>query len=148
MKHAREDYNRIQDPAVNDSSLLPLGGKAIPADEPVFLLRAQDVNAHMVVRYWVFLHLRTGGDPEMAERAYQHADDMASWPTRKIPDMPKKGLSVFDKIVEFLLDADRPMSREEIIQATSITMDEFNNFLSNRGSMSIIQINPEGKFFL
>ena len=31
MIHARDDYNRIQDPA----------GK-IPADEPVFLLRAQD----------------------------------------------------------------------------------------------------------
>ena len=31
MKHAREDYNRIQDPA-----------GLIPADEPVFLLRGQD----------------------------------------------------------------------------------------------------------
>ena len=31
MKHARDDYNRIQDPA-----------GLIPADEPVFLLRGQD----------------------------------------------------------------------------------------------------------
>jgi len=32
MKHEREDYSRIQD-----------SGGLIPEDEPVFLLRAQDV---------------------------------------------------------------------------------------------------------
>ena len=42
MKHARTDYDRIQDPA----------GK-IPADEPVFLLRAQDQTAADTVEYWI-----------------------------------------------------------------------------------------------
>lgn len=41
MKHAREDYNRIQDPA-----------GLIPEDEPVFLLRGQDRFAPELVMDW------------------------------------------------------------------------------------------------
>lgn len=41
MKHARPDYNRIQDPA-----------GLIPEDEPVFLLRGQDVLAPSLVKDW------------------------------------------------------------------------------------------------
>lgn len=41
MKHAREDYNRIQDPA-----------GLIPEDEPVFLLRGQDIFAPELVMAW------------------------------------------------------------------------------------------------
>jgi hypothetical protein len=44
MKHARRDYNRIQDPAAQ-----------IPADEPVFLLRGQDPLAPSVVRNYAAL---------------------------------------------------------------------------------------------
>jgi hypothetical protein len=40
MKHARPDYDRIQDPA----------GR-IPADEPVLLFRAQDKHAAAVARF-------------------------------------------------------------------------------------------------
>jgi len=39
MKHAREDYNRIQDP-----------DEKIPDNEPVFLLRGQDVLAPNLLR--------------------------------------------------------------------------------------------------
>lgn len=42
MIHAREDYNRIQDPALFDASLLGKGSRPIGPDEPVFLLRAGD----------------------------------------------------------------------------------------------------------
>jgi hypothetical protein len=42
MKHARPDYQRIQDPAVDDPSLLAPGATPIGADEPVMLFRAQD----------------------------------------------------------------------------------------------------------
>lgn len=42
MIHARSDYNRIQDPAVDDPSLLSEGSTPIGVDEPVFLLRAKD----------------------------------------------------------------------------------------------------------
>ena len=41
MKHARDDYAHIQDPS----------GK-IPEDEPVFLLRAQDMSAPKTLNVW------------------------------------------------------------------------------------------------
>ena len=40
MIHARVDYNRIQDPALENPSLLAGNSKPIASDEPVFLLRA------------------------------------------------------------------------------------------------------------
>ena len=56
MKFTREDYNeRIIDKA----------GK-IPGDEPVFLLRAQDVYAPSTLRYYARL-LEEAGNLEMAE---------------------------------------------------------------------------------
>jgi hypothetical protein len=80
MIHARDDYNRIQDPA----------GK-IPAEEPVFLLRAQDKFAPDVVAYWASLALREGTCPEMAQMAMQHSRKMKDWQAvhgRKSPDLP------------------------------------------------------------
>lgn len=79
MQHAREDYNRIQDPA-----------GLIPADEPVFLLRAQDQNAPETVMHWVTLMLHTGGDQAMAKIALRHARVMREWQTqhgKKSPDL-------------------------------------------------------------
>lgn len=49
MKHARQDYNRIQDPALTDPSLLSEGSTPIGEDEPVFLLRGQDKLAADIV---------------------------------------------------------------------------------------------------
>lgn len=80
MRHAREDHNRIQDPA-----------GLIPDDEPVFLLRGQDALAPAVVREWAFQAEAEGVDPLMVERARQHADRMEAWHVdhgKKIPDMP------------------------------------------------------------
>lgn len=68
MLHARDDYNRIQDPA----------GK-IGKDEPVFLLRAQDVSAPATLRFWAKENLRSGGDPALSDLAEDHADLMESW---------------------------------------------------------------------
>lgn len=82
MKHAREDYNRIQD---------PLG--LIPEDEPVFLLRGQDVFAPKLLRNWAHELLGRGGDAKMAEMVMQHATDMEEWQRTekgKIPDLPVK----------------------------------------------------------
>ena len=62
MIHAREDYNRIQDP-INE----------IQSDEPVFLIRAQDVCAADTMRFWAALHLSKGGDPEMYKQIMAHA---------------------------------------------------------------------------
>ena len=49
MKHAREDYNRIQDPS-----------GLIPEAEPVFLLRGQDELAAPTLRYYADLCIANG----------------------------------------------------------------------------------------
>ena len=81
MKHARKDYDRIQDPA----------GK-IPVDEPVFMLRAQDVIAPQVVEIWALAAHAAGADDDIVEHAYKHAQLMRKWQEEhgsKVPDMPK-----------------------------------------------------------
>ena len=68
MKFTRDDYNeRIVDKA----------GK-IPEDEPVFLLRAQDVYAPSTLRHYAKL-LNEDGNVEMAEELLQHARQMVVW---------------------------------------------------------------------
>ncbi len=80
MKHARADYDRIQDPAY-----------LIPLNEPVFLIRGQDIVAPDVLDYWAFKALASGSELAMVERVLQHARDMRDWQARfkaKTPDMP------------------------------------------------------------
>jgi hypothetical protein len=76
VKHARPDYDRIQDPA-----------HKIPEDEPVFLLRGQDRHAAEVVRFYAHLLHAGGGDPELFKLAIAHADRMEAWPVKKAPDL-------------------------------------------------------------
>lgn len=76
MKHARADYDRIQDPS-----------GLIPEDEPVFLLRAQDKHAAEALRWYaddVEVH---GGDAKLVEAVRRHADLMDAWPVKKAPDL-------------------------------------------------------------
>lgn len=75
MKHARADYDRIQDPA-----------GLIPADEPVFLLRAQDELACKAVAYYASL-CEQAQAAEVAAKARAHSDLMAAWPKKKVPDL-------------------------------------------------------------
>lgn len=75
MKHAREDYDRIQDPA-----------GLIPDDEPVFLIRAQDSVGAEAVRQWAELYARKGGTRDLWERALEHAGRMDAWPKKKLAD--------------------------------------------------------------
>ncbi|MHB1870843.1 MAG: hypothetical protein ACYCT1_08315 [Steroidobacteraceae bacterium] len=80
MKHAREDYQRIQDPA-----------KLIPEDEPVFLLRGQDAAALAAVEEWVNEAGRLGASPAMIGSAQAQADRMRQWQREHgghVPDMP------------------------------------------------------------
>jgi hypothetical protein len=80
MKHARDDYNRMQDP----------DGK-IPADEPVFLIRGQDTVGADTVRAWADLNERAGGDLKASMLARHHAALMDAWPTKKRCDLPREG---------------------------------------------------------
>lgn len=78
MKHARSDYDRIQDPQ----------GK-IPEDEPVFLIRGQDAVGAVTVHQWAANAEKAGASPEIVEAAREQARRMASWPKKKLPNMPK-----------------------------------------------------------
>lgn len=80
MKHARADYDRFQDPA-----------GLIPADEPVFLVRGQDVAAPATLRAWTRIAADHGADADILDRVRRHADSMEDWQqTRafKVPDVP------------------------------------------------------------
>ena len=81
MKHARKDYNqRIQDSA-----------NIIPADEPVFLLRAKDQVAASTVRTWAHQHRLNGGSDLVYVMVMRHADLMEAWGQKhgtKLADVP------------------------------------------------------------
>ena len=80
MKHAREDYNRIQDPA----------GK-IPEDEPVFLIRGQDKCGPETLRFWARLAAEQGAHKDIVHAAFDQASEMEFWQdmcAQKVPDMP------------------------------------------------------------
>ena len=79
MKHARPDYDRIQDPA-----------GLIPEDEPVFLIRGQDEIGAFIVRTWASHAEFVGASPEMIKLALDHADRMQEWRTHKVPDLPPR----------------------------------------------------------
>lgn len=76
MKHAREDYNRFQDPA-----------GLIPEDEPVVLLRGQDSLAVEALDYYAEL-CEQNQAPEVAAKIRAHVELMKLWPKKKIPDLP------------------------------------------------------------
>jgi hypothetical protein len=81
MLHARSDYDEIQDPRPD----------GIPADEPVFLLRARDVTAPHVVEEWARGVVEAGGDPRSAAGAAAWAEAMRTWQKShgsKVPDLP------------------------------------------------------------
>lgn len=78
MKHARSDYDPIQDPR----------GK-IPEDEPVLLLRGQDKLAVSAARTYAH-HARLAGLNDVADRVWAHADAMEEWQRNrrcKLPDI-------------------------------------------------------------
>lgn len=58
----------------------------IPDDEPVFILRGQDLLAASTIRYWCKLHELHDGAPEKREQAYDVAAEMMNWGRKKLPD--------------------------------------------------------------
>lgn len=79
MKHAREDYDAIQDTS---------GKLGIPDDEPVFILRGQDKLAADTVRHWAILARDNGVSDDIIQMAREHAARMDAWPKKKTPDLP------------------------------------------------------------
>lgn len=83
MKHARPDYQRIQDPA-----------GLIPEDEPVFLLRGQDPVAGAAVRHWAWCARVAGAHQDIFSAAERQAEAMEAWSRDRashVPDLPAEG---------------------------------------------------------
>ena len=79
MKHARDDYNRIQDPEL-----------LIPKDEPVFLIRGQDLAGPATLYKYAELAKLAGASTELVNKVRSHAKLMQDWQrdkARKIPDL-------------------------------------------------------------
>lgn len=79
MKHARDDYDRIQDPEMK-----------IPKDEPVFLIRGQDLAAPETLRCYAIEAYRQGADNELVKKVLDHSRLMEKWQrerARKTPDL-------------------------------------------------------------
>jgi hypothetical protein len=68
VKFTRDDYNR---------RIIDTEGR-IPANEPVFLLRAQDKYAPDTLRYYAN-RLKEDGNTEMADELFAHAREMLLW---------------------------------------------------------------------
>jgi hypothetical protein len=81
MEHARDDYQNIQEIVTNGTI------RRIPAEEPVFLIRGQDVVSGDAVRAWADLAEASGADPEIIKIARLQAEKMDAWPKKKIPDL-------------------------------------------------------------
>ena len=79
MKFTREDYNR---------RIVDLDNN-IPDDEPVFLLRAQDLFAPTTLRHYASL-LTQHGNIEMSEELLKHASNMVIWQKTKHVKLPDK----------------------------------------------------------
>jgi hypothetical protein len=80
VKHARKDYERIQDPL-----------KLIPEGEPVFLLRAQDKLAPYLLDSWAAGAEVIGCKQDIIDLVRQQAQAMRDWQQlycSKIPDLP------------------------------------------------------------
>lgn len=61
--------------------------KKIAPDEPVFVLRAQDLTAPAAVEAWIAIARAAGAAEAKLEHAQLHADAMRQWSgTKKVPD--------------------------------------------------------------
>lgn len=90
MRHARSDYDRIQDPAATNP-LVVAHGTPIGQDEPVFIIRARDIVAPETVRAWAVLARDAGADLALVALAERWADEMEEWQMAHgahVPDVP------------------------------------------------------------
>lgn len=76
MLHVRKDYQ----------DLIELD-KKIPRNEPVFLIRAQDLAGADTMRFWAQRNAELGGSAELTKAALQHAAKADRWPKKKLADL-------------------------------------------------------------
>jgi hypothetical protein len=96
MKHARADYDSIQDVTaavklariVLDMGLITDKGTRAKelAREVLGIAHADGADA---VRDWAVRAEYSGADPEIVRVAREHAMKMEAWPKKKVPDLPR-----------------------------------------------------------
>ena len=59
--------------------------ESVHPDEPVFVLRAQDVSAPLSILNWIRDNFETASDAKLSE-AFNHALLMRKWPGRRVAD--------------------------------------------------------------
>jgi hypothetical protein len=79
MKHARDDYSRIQDPDA-----------LIPDEEPVFLIRGQDEIAADVILDYAARARASGYPQNVVDAAVRQSWAMRQWPVKKKADIPSR----------------------------------------------------------
>ena len=58
----------------------------MPKDEPVFILRGQDLLAPSAILYWCWLHEAHGGSAKKRTDAVLAAAELMRWERKKLPD--------------------------------------------------------------
>lgn len=69
-----------------DFHIEKVDGTPIPDDEPVFILRAQDVLAPIAIHYYARIFYGAVGDYHHASEIHAFAQAMTAWEPRKMPD--------------------------------------------------------------
>lgn len=82
MDFGRSDWNENKEALIN-------GDGPIPPNEPVFLIRAQDVAGPHAIDAWVKTMRSLGAPPHIIDSALSTANAMRNWPLRKLASMPK-----------------------------------------------------------
>jgi hypothetical protein len=96
MIHARKDYECIQEST---------GGNTlkIPYQEPVFLIRGQDKVGALTVKIWCILAWLVGAKWNIVSMAWRHANAMAKWPKKKLPDLKEYKMKIVLLVVSVLI---------------------------------------------
>jgi len=76
MLHSRKDYQNLEEL-----------DKKIPKNEPVFVLRGQDLAAADTVRFYAQRNAELNGNAEVTKTSIQHAAKMDRWPKKKLADL-------------------------------------------------------------
>lgn len=116
MRHDRTDYQgKGLDEIISDPN------------EPVFVIRGQDLVSGDAVRAWAQLAKDKGAATDIIQSALEHADRMDAWRPKRLPDLPDEsatgfvelmGLQVEGLVTEFEVD---PETGVKIITALNVT---------------------------
>lgn len=99
----------------------------IPAEEPVFLLRAQDQHAVATLRHYADRVQAARGDANVVAAVRQAITEFAAWPAKKAPDLYAYEAKPSEDAVKVGGVVRQPDGSEEIfvaVEETSATVED------------------------